>query len=614
MREMNTEFSSRGDPVNISLRDLAAPLFRRRRVLIIAFLLIFAAGALLGHMRLHNYESHMAILVSRERLDPLVTTEATNQMVPMTPALTDEEVNSEAELLKSRDVLEKVVLASGLEKQHGKSFLDLFRPKQDETDRVARAVRTLASKIKVETPPKTNLIEVTYSSTDPTLAYGVLNSLGNLYMEKHAAVHRPPGSYQFFAQEAQRYKAALEDSEARLRAFGQTQQVADPDGERTDLALQLTASVGQLHTTEQAIAADQQRVRSDQEQMKVTPQRSATKQDTDSANLLLQNLGSSLLAAETKRTQLLLKYDPAYPLVEEADQEVAEAKAAIAEAEKTPYVDEETDRDPTFELLREDLAKSESDLAAQQASLGANRHSIDSIQSQMIKLGSQSLQQADLEREAKADEQNYLLYLSKREQERTSDALDRTRIENVAIAVPPAIPALPAHGPIYILLIAFGMAAIFSLTATYAIDYFDSFIPQSRPGDRYPRSSGCGGNTEEDCLGKSWSCDYYKLREEPFGVTPDSRYLYSSATHREALASLLYGIEAGRGFVALIAKPGMGKTTLLFHALNQLREKARTVFLFQTICTPTDFLRALLADLGVHETQGSSHRAASEVE
>ena len=83
------------------------------------------------------------------------------------------------------------------------------------------------------------------------------------------------------------------------------------------------------------------------------------------------------------------------------------------------------------------------------------------------------MQQADLEREAKADEQNYLLYLSKREQERTSDALDRTRIENVAIAVPPAIPALPAHGPIYILLIAFGLAAMLSLTTAYTIDYFD---------------------------------------------------------------------------------------------------------------------------------------------
>ncbi|PYR39273.1 MAG: peptidoglycan-binding protein, partial [Acidobacteria bacterium] len=60
--------------------------------------------------------------------------------------------------------------------------------------------------------------------------------------------------------------------------------------------------------------------------------------------------------------------------------------------------------------------------------------------------------------------------------------------------------------------------------------------------------------------------DFYRLREQPFGVTPDPRYLYLGPGHREALASLFYGIETGRGFQSLIAEPGMGKTTLL----NQL--------------------------------------------
>jgi type II secretory pathway predicted ATPase ExeA len=99
--------------------------------------------------------------------------------------------------------------------------------------------------------------------------------------------------------------------------------------------------------------------------------------------------------------------------------------------------------------------------------------------------------------------------------------------------------------------------------------------------------------------------DYFKLREQPFGVTPDARYLYLSSTHKEALGSLLYGIDEGCGFLALIANPGLGKTTLLYHALHQLREKALTVFLFQTVCTSIDLLRALLAALGVEETQGS---------
>jgi len=97
---------------------------------------------------------------------------------------------------------------------------------------------------------------------------------------------------------------------------------------------------------------------------------------------------------------------------------------------------------------------------------------------------------------------------------------------------------------------------------------------------------------------------YFGLREQPFGVTPDPRFLYLSAAHREALASLYYGIEANRGFLGLIAKPGMGKTTILFHLLEKFRNTARTAFLFQTQCTSREFLRFLLAELG-YESDGN---------
>jgi type II secretory pathway predicted ATPase ExeA len=98
---------------------------------------------------------------------------------------------------------------------------------------------------------------------------------------------------------------------------------------------------------------------------------------------------------------------------------------------------------------------------------------------------------------------------------------------------------------------------------------------------------------------------HFKLREQPFGVTPDPKYLYASASHREALASLLYGLQSGLGFVALIAKPGMGKTTLLFDVLRRLRDTRTTVFLFQTITTPVDLLRAILIDLGIKDVRES---------
>jgi general secretion pathway protein A len=93
--------------------------------------------------------------------------------------------------------------------------------------------------------------------------------------------------------------------------------------------------------------------------------------------------------------------------------------------------------------------------------------------------------------------------------------------------------------------------------------------------------------------------DYYHLREQPFGVTPDSRYLYLSRTHREALASLFYGVEMGRGFMALIAPPGMGKTTVLSRLLERLSKSTYTSFLFQTQCDSEEFLRFLLEDMGI---------------
>ena len=110
--------------------------------------------------------------------------------------------------------------------------------------------------------------------------------------------------------------------------------------------------------------------------------------------------------------------------------------------------------------------------------------------------------------------------------------------------------------------------------------------------------------------------DFYGLREQPFGVTPDPAYLYLSRTHREALAALLYGIKADRGFMALIADPGMGKTTLLYRLMEELRDSARTVFLFQTQCDSREFFCYVLSELGV-ETTGmdlaSMHKKLNDV-
>lgn len=472
MKSSATRNQLKQEDEGISLRELISPLFRKKRLLVGtlvgAFALLLPAGLLL----LHTFKSQMAVLVNRERVDSLITTGVPNQTITEPVEVAEEEINSEAELLVSQDVLEKVVRANHL--QDGGSWLDWILPKQDEAHRVAQAVKKLARRVKVRPSTKANIIDISYSSGDPRRSYAVLNSLAAFYLEKHASVHRPQGSYAFFAAETDQYKKALYDTEARLRDFAASEGGAAPDIQKTDLDLQLANSIGQLHTTEQAIAADQLRIRSDEEQMKATPQRSTTQVASTPPDMLLQQLGSSLLAAETKRTQLLMKYDPSYPLVKEADQELDEAKAAFEKAQTTKYVTENTNIDATYELLREDLAKTKADLGAQRASLSANQASVKSLQGRMTQLAQKALDQEDLTREQKADEQNYLLYMSKREQARTSEALDKTKIENVAIAIPPSIPVLPVMTIPMVILLAFAGASFIALMTAYAFDYFDS--------------------------------------------------------------------------------------------------------------------------------------------
>lgn len=93
--------------------------------------------------------------------------------------------------------------------------------------------------------------------------------------------------------------------------------------------------------------------------------------------------------------------------------------------------------------------------------------------------------------------------------------------------------------------------------------------------------------------------EFFGLREQPFGMTPDPAYLYASKTHSEAIASLSRGIAENRGFFALIAEPGMGKTTLLYHLLEKLRDTSRTVLVFQTQCNSRELIEYILQELGV---------------
>ena len=93
---------------------------------------------------------------------------------------------------------------------------------------------------------------------------------------------------------------------------------------------------------------------------------------------------------------------------------------------------------------------------------------------------------------------------------------------------------------------------------------------------------------------------FYKLHSNPFGTSPDPRFLYMMPHTREALACLEYGISARKGFIVLTGEVGTGKTTLLRRALAAFAQTpVFTSFVFNPLLDPLDFLEFVLSDFGI---------------
>ncbi|MCG8590289.1 MAG: AAA family ATPase [Proteobacteria bacterium] len=92
---------------------------------------------------------------------------------------------------------------------------------------------------------------------------------------------------------------------------------------------------------------------------------------------------------------------------------------------------------------------------------------------------------------------------------------------------------------------------------------------------------------------------YYNLLKPPFEMTPDPSFLYLGQSHREGLATLVYGVRSGKGFVLLTGEVGTGKTTLLHALLGQLDNETASAFIFNPRLEPLDFFRILFDEFGI---------------
>jgi uncharacterized protein involved in exopolysaccharide biosynthesis len=466
-----------------TLRDCFAVLFRQRWSMLIAFTVVIMAVALSGAW-LPKYEAHMKILVQRPRADTIITPWANAPAQIDGDQVKEEDLNSEVELLTSEDLLRKVVLATGL--SHGRRST----PDRPGEVGIATAVRSLSKDLKIEALRKSNIISASYQSRDPEMAAKVLKALAAAYMEKHSEIDRSSAELKFFDQQTEHYRLGLDQAQQNLTAFTNESGVVSAQLERDSSLQRADDFDSTAHQAQAAVVETQQRIRTLQAQLQTMNPRMTTMVRTSENPTLMQQLKSTLLNLELKRTELLTKYEPSHRLVQENNEQIAEARSAISAEEDKPIREETTDQDPDYQWIRAELTKAQADLGGLIARATASASMAEQYRETARRLNQRGVVQQDLLRTAKTQEENYLLYMRKREEVRISAALDERGILNVTVPEQPIVPALPARSPFSVAIITLLAALAVCLSTAFVVDSMD---PTVRTPDELARYLGAPG-------------------------------------------------------------------------------------------------------------------------
>jgi len=456
-----------------TVREVLGILFRNRRVVVVAFLATFAGVVVAVLLFGIKYQAQTEILVKHQRSDNVVSPDTKTGQEQISDHAREREINTEVSLLQSGDLLSQVVKECGLVSSHRHFWSSWLPSWGGQESQTAKAVRKLQKHLEVEALPDSNMIQVRYTSHDPEKTARVLRTLDKLYIAKHVAVYRPAGVLNFFQKEMQRYKKELSSAEVQLSSFNTQQDAPAPEEEKDLVLKQASQFGGQLQQTRADITSTEKQIRTLEAELVKIPPRIATQHTTAQNPQLMADLKSTLQTLEIQRTTLLSKYQPTYRPVLEVEKQIAQVKATIAATEKNPMQQETTDQNQTYEMVQSELARSNAKLAALRAQAAAMAPVVHTYSRQALLLDQKQIKQQDLLRNIQTAQQSYLLYFKKAQQARISDALDRKRILNVAVAETAAVPSLPVNSPSVLILAGGILALIVSMGSAFTVDYLN---------------------------------------------------------------------------------------------------------------------------------------------
>jgi len=426
---MNSDtYTGAGSPGN--LRDYLNILFKHKSKIIIIFLTTVLIVTVVTFLMSPIYEASSQLLVKfgRENIYSPANITATGSQV-LFDLSKEDRINSEVEIIKGRNLIEKVVSDLGVKKiypdlEEKTSISVSFSKKLSPFE---KAVLIFQKKLTVEGVKKSDIINVTFQHKDPVIAAQVVNKLIDVFLEHHIKVYKQSQNYDFFDEQVKLLEKKLKDSENELETFRNQHTITSLQEQKTLLLKQISDIEVELSKTRSEISENMVKIQALNGHLSEPLAESKLGQETDLNPYAISSIRSRLSELKMREQELLSKYDGQYQLVVNVRKEIEKAKQLLIQEERTYYEKAITSMSDTLKALKGKEDNQKQHLAQYQQEL--NR-----ITSVEMRLG-------ELERQFKMDEDNYQLYVKKMEEARISDAMDTQKIANISV-VAPALPPM----------------------------------------------------------------------------------------------------------------------------------------------------------------------------
>jgi uncharacterized protein involved in exopolysaccharide biosynthesis len=438
----------------MNLVDLLRALYSRRLILCGIFLAVVGAGMIVTFLLTPTYQSTMKILVTRDRIDPQVTPGEKNFELSR-GELTEEDLNSEIEILQSRAVVEGAVRQLGLDHQYAEAprgwlarlcarpanFYRSFHH-QAAPDPVERAVTNLTEHLEIVSIKKSRIIKLTYRDSNPERAAQALNELYRQYGEHQLRLRQNSKAANVFNEQSEEFNQKLQAATETLKRFDARTGVTANTAQQGLLQQQFYEVQSQLDKTRTEMRETEQRIAALNAQIKTQPERIESEARTKYVPAL-DKIKDEIMTLELQRTQLLQKYQPNHRLVKEVEERLAQSRELLAREEKSPPQERATVLNDLHRRLTGELLSAQANLATLRERAQRLATLAAQYRAKVTRFDTKSLERADLERMRAVNEEAYLLYRKKAQEADIVNALNQERILNFSLAEAPGVNRKP---------------------------------------------------------------------------------------------------------------------------------------------------------------------------